>query len=350
MKRTLHTALLATATSLTALSGLAHADTDATFYGVLDVWAGSKELPGSDGSTAKLDAGGFTTSFLGAKVSTDLPNGMKGVAVVESFLRPDTGEDRRYGGDEFFARNAYIGVVGDFGTLKAGRSTAPMFVPTLISNPFGGAFGFSPLIQHSFLGGNNGPIAGDSAWANALSYTSPTLGGVTANLMYAFGEQEGDSGANRVGGSLTYRAGGLMLTAAGHSIEEGAIDTNGGVGDAGALGALEQDGLMAGASYDFGVVKVFASWQQLETGTAGGDIDTDTGQAGVSVPVGKGFALASYANTDYSGSRDTERDTWTVGYDYPFNEVLDVYVAYMHDDLEDTGDGNTYGVGSRFKF
>ena len=349
MKRSIRTTALAT-TALLGLSGLAQAETQASFYGVLDVWAGSKELPGDDGGTAKLDAGGMTTSFLGVKVTTALPNGMTGMAVAESFLRPDTGEDRRYSGDEFFARNAYVGVAGDLGTFKAGRSTAPMFVPTLISNPFGGAFGFSPAIQQSFLGGNNGPTAGDSAWSNALSYTSPNLGGVTANLMYAFGEQEGDESANRVGGHLVYRGGGLMLTLAGHRIQEGAIDSNGGVGEAGALGALDQDGVLAGASYDLGVVKVFGSFQRLETGTLTGDIDTDTGQAGVSIPVGKGAALASYAQTDYSGDRDTKRKTWTVGYDYPFNETLDVYVAYMHDDLEDTGDGDTYGVGSRFKF
>lgn len=350
MKYTLQTTLLAATTSLVTLGGVAHAETEASFYGVLDIWAGSKETPADADSTAKLDASGMTTSFIGAKITTALPGGLTGMAVVESFLRPDTGDDRRYGGDEFFGRGAYIGVTGDFGTVKAGRSTAPMFAPTLVANPFGGSFGFGPAIQHSFLGGNNGPIAGDSAWGNALSYTSPNLGGLTANLIYSFGEQEGDSGSNRVGGHLIYRVGDLMLTAAGHRIEEGSIDTNGGIGDAGGLGALEQDGLMAGASYDFGVVKIFASYQQLDTGTAGGDVETDTGQAGVSIPAGNGAALASYAHTDYSGARDTKRKTWTVGYDYPLNKTLDVYVAYMHDDLKDTGDGRTYGVGSRFKF
>ena len=346
MKAMFRSALIL-APCLLALSGMAKADTELSFYGLVDVWAGSKEAPANSDSTARLDAGGMTTSFLGTRIQTTLPNGVRAFAVAEMFFRPDTGEDRRYPNDEFFARAAYVGARGDLGQLKAGRTTAPLFVPVITSNPFGASFNFSPAVLHSFLGGNNGPMAGNSAWSNSISYTTPSMGGLRANVVYAFGEQEGDSGANRLGGSLTYRQGGLMVTLAGHSIKDGAINAG---GDPGALGADSQDAWLLGLSYDLGPVQVFGMYQALETGTATGDIDTDTAQAGVAVPVGQGKAMASYAHTDYSGARDTERNTWAVGYSYPFNTSLDMYAAFLRDDLKDTGDGNTYGIGARFRF
>ena len=60
--------------------------------------------------------------------------------------------------------------------------------------------------------------------------------------------------------------------------------------------------------------------------------------------------LAADANSDFEGDIDTERKTWTVGYDWIINEQFDVYANYMNDDVDDLGDGDTYGVGARFKF
>ena len=348
------------AATLMGASGMASADVAVDFYGLLDVFAGSRESAAADDDSKVLDGGGMTTSFIGFSAAADINENTLAFAKAEMFLRVDTGDDGRYNGDEFFARAAQVGVQGDLGTLAAGRVTAPMFLPVIFSNPFGGSFVFSPAILHSYQGGNYGATVGDSGWSNGISYTSPNMGGLTANLTYAFGEEEGEDSENKFGGNLVFRHGGLMLTAAAHSVKQGALNSGDspGFGESGGLASLgggvfsvtDQDAYLAGASYDFEVVKVYGMVHRLETDTTAGDVDVDTYQGGVAVPAGPGSVLASYAASDFDGEIDTKRKTWTVGYDWLINDAFDVYANFMHDDIDDLGDGDSYGVGARFKF
>nr|WP_238401193.1 porin [Alloalcanivorax marinus] len=341
-------------------SGMACADVEVDFYGLLDLFAGSRESAVAGDDSKVLDAGGMTTSFVGFSATADLNESTQAFAKAEMFLRPDTGDDGRYNGDEFFARAAQIGVKGDLGTFSAGRVGAPMFLPVIFSNPFGGSFVFSPAILHSYQGGNYGATVGDSGWSNGVSYTSPNMSGLTATVTYAFGEEEGEDSENKFGGNLVYRNGGLMLTAAAHSVKQGALNSGDspGFGESGGLAAIgggvfsvtDQDAYLVGASYDFQVIKVYGMFHSLDTDTTTGSVDVDTYQGGVDIPVGPGSVLASYASSDFEGDIDTERNTWTVGYDWIINDQFDVYANFMNDDIDDLGDGDTYGVGARFKF
>ena len=71
---------------------------------------------------------------------------------------------------------------------------------------------------------------------------------------------------------------------------------------------------------------------------------------GVSVPVGPGSILASYAYTKTSGAADVKRNTWAVGYDYSLSKRTDVYAAYMRDKVTNLSSADTFGVGIRAKF
>ncbi|MBM7332763.1 MAG: porin [Alcanivorax sp.] len=335
------------------LSGAAGAaQPQAKFYGLLDLWAGSIEKPADQDNTAQLAGGGMSTSFLGARVDYKVNDDVTVFGVAEMFLRPDTGEDGRYNGDEFFGRNAYIGASSQtWGELKAGRTKSPFFIPMVITNSVKDSFAFSPMILHTYNGGNGGAVMGDTTWNDSLNYTTPSFGGLKANLVYAFGEEEGESGENKVGGNLIYRQGGLVATVAATRVREGTLNNGGGAGERGNIpGATDQDAAMAGLSYNFGVATLYGQYMTLETDTTAGDVDTDTWQAGVAVPVGPGNALASYANSDFSGAVDYERNTWSAGYDYVVSSQLDLYAMYLHDDIDDVGTGSTYGVGARFKF
>ncbi len=360
MKLNRKVAMTLGAATLMGASGVASADVNVDFYGLLDVFAGSREAPGAADDSKVLDAGGMTTSFVGFTATADINESTTAFAKAEMFLRPDTGDDGRYNGDEFFARAAQVGINGDLGQIAAGRVGAPMFLPVIFSNPFGGSFVFSPAILHSFQGGNYGATVGDSGWSNGISYTSPKMGGLTANVVYAFGEESGEDSENKFGGNLVYRAGGLMLTAAAHSVKQGALNSGDspGFGEGGGLAAIgggvfsvtDQDAYLVGASYDFQVVKVYGMYHSLDTDTTVGDVDVDTYQGGVSVPAGPGSILAAYAKSEFDGEVDAERKTWTVGYDWVINDQLDVYANYMNDDIDTLGDGDSYGVGTRLKF
>ncbi len=336
-----------------ALSGAAQAaQPEAKFYGLLDLWTGSVESPAAEDDTKQLAAGGMSTSFLGARVDYQLDEETSFMGVAEMFVRPDTGENGRYNNDEFFGRNAYIGVDSKrYGLLRAGRTKSPYFLPLVFTNSVKDSFAFSPMMLHTYNAGRNSAVMGDTTWNDSINYTTPSLGGLKINLVYAFGEEEGEDGENKVGGNLVYRHGGLVATAAAMRVRQGTLDNGGGAGERGTIpGATDQEAVMAGLSYDFGVATLYGQYQTLDTDTTAGDVDTDTWQAGVAVPVGKGKVLGSFANSDFSGALDYERDTWAAGYDYIVNSQLDLYAMYLHDDIDDLGDGSTYGVGARFKF
>jgi hypothetical protein len=73
-----------------------------------------------------------------------------GTFALNSFLRADNGAAGRFNGDAFWARDAYVGLSGAFGTSLLGRNTTPLFVSTLLFNAFGDSFAFSPSIRQLF--------------------------------------------------------------------------------------------------------------------------------------------------------------------------------------------------------
>ncbi|MDC6255104.1 porin, partial [Ralstonia solanacearum] len=81
-----------------------------------------------------------------------------------------------------------------------------------------------------------------------------------------------------------------------------------------------------------------------------GDTKANGGQLGVSVPVGAGSILASYAYTKTSGAVDVKRNTWAIGYDYALSTRTDLYAAYFRDKVTSLSTADTFGVGMRAKF
>lgn len=314
----------------------------ADFYGLIDVYVSSKKAAGASDRSFNISSSGMTTSFIGVKSKIDLGDGLTGVITLESFLRPDTGEAGRFSGDQFFARDAFIGLEGGFGKIYLGRNTTPYFIADILSNPFVGSFGFGPSIKQSFLGG----LEGDSGWGNSVLYSSPDFGGLDFSLLYSAGEQAGDTGTNRIGGNVFYRAGKFMVTLAYQSVDLVLEDpTTYAVGDTQTAGLI-------GASYDLGSVKVFAQYMKMKTEAASaGNTEWKTYQLGASVPVGKGKILASYAHTDMTSSADSDRKTYALGYDYTMNKKVDLYAVFNQDDLSTASStGNELAFGGRFRF
>ncbi|MCL9876070.1 porin, partial [Ralstonia solanacearum] len=127
---------LAVATASGAMSAAAQAQSSVTLYGQVDAWVGAQK--GFDSSRAGVvNPGGMSTSYWGLKGSEDLGNGLKSLFALEAFFRPDTGRAGRFDGDNFFARNAFVGLSSNaWGTIKLGRNTPPYFVSTILFNPF----------------------------------------------------------------------------------------------------------------------------------------------------------------------------------------------------------------------
>ncbi|CAJ0729543.1 MULTISPECIES: porin [Ralstonia] len=347
-------AALAVASALGAASAGAQAQSSVTLYGQVDAWAGATKSLGASDRAWGVNSGGMSTSYWGMKGSEDLGNGLKAIFTLEAFFRPDTGKYGRFDGDTFFARNSFVGLQSStWGSIKLGRLTPPYFVSTILFNPFIDSYTFSPMVFHTYLGnGLSGPggisgLVGDSGWNNAIMYSTPDFNGLTANFIYGAGEQAGHNGQNKWGGNFLYFHGNFAATAAFQQVR---FDSAPGDLNALVAGFSRQTAAQLGATYDFGVVKLYGQYQYIKNAINSGDAKSNGGQLGVSVPVGPGSILASYAYTKTSGAADVKRNTWAVGYDYSLSKRTDVYAAYMRDKVTNLSSADTFGVGIRAKF
>ena len=105
-----------------------------------------------------------------------------------------------------------------------------------------------------------------------------------------------------------------------------------------------------GVSYDLRVVKLFGQYMYTDNTVRTGNFHINTAQGGVTVPLGPGSVMASYAYSRDGGGLDQTRQTWALGYDYPLSKRTDLYAAYMNDRITGQSTGDTFGAGVRAKF
>ncbi|PRD96927.1 porin [Burkholderia ambifaria] len=343
--------LMAGAAGAIGIAPLAHAQSSVTLYGVADAFVGSVKQPGGR-TTLVQSGGGMTTSFWGLGGSEDLGNGNKAFFVLESYFQPQSGAYGRYAGDSLFSRNAYAGLQTRFGQLRLGRITTPLYLATIQFNPLFNSYTFSPMIFHTFKGVGAEGVVGDSAWNNGLAYTSPTFGGFNAGLLYALGNTAGRNGAKKWSVNANYARGAFAAAVVFQYVNFSATpgDLDGAL--AAAPGLSSQRTVQVGALYDWRVVKLFAQYMNVANRAQRGNFHGDTLQAGVSVPIGVGSLLASYAYTHSSGALadGAHRSTGALGYDYLLSKRTDLYSAIKVDHVGGLSTGITYGAGLRTRF
>jgi predicted porin len=367
-KSTLARLFLATAIA-GAFAAPAMAQTSVNVEGIVDVYAGSMQYSGQSGRTSAVNSGGMTTSFFGFKGVEDLGSGLKANFTLGAFFQADTGTAGRFTGDTLFSRDANVGLSGNFGVVTLGRSISPTTLPMFLFNPMGDSFTFSPLVLHEAVPTFNGANrvwessfgAGDTGWSNAIRYTSASIGGLTANVYYQFGERAANAGKKNVGGNLLYFNGPLSLTAAYHDVEVGnPTDANDLPGDntsilqLAALGAgravTKQKMWFLGGAYEFSLAKVFVTYDQSKHNIS---LKDKTASLGLSVPTGgAGKVLAAVAQTRRTSDffSQQRRTTVTVGYDYNLSKRTDAYAMVMNDKITGANAAHSVGLGVRHKF
>ena len=350
--------------ALTALMGLASGvqAQSLNMYGVIDITAGSFQASYQDGTAnpraTKVDGNQMITSFFGLRGTEDLGGGLKAGFMLESFLRPDIGGSGRTGADVFWARSANVWLENSLGKLVVGRQGTLLFTNTLTYNPLGSAFGLSPAIRLTFLGG--GPLAGndksDSGFSNAIAYFTPNLSGFTGAVQVQFGESEDEDTTYAL--SAQYRSGPFSVGAAWQTVESAEAPK------ANFAAGQKQNFGMLGVSYDAGFARFFGQYGEFRNYgfTANADqIDTKLFTLGASVPVTKtGTVIAAYGmSTEEANGTGTTPDTdhtvFTLAYTHSLSKRTTAYAAYMMDKEDrDTGPkfktGHTYLVGVRHAF
>lgn len=357
-------------------SGGAFAQSSVTVYGLVDLYAGKAQYSGQASNT-KLDSGGMQTSHIGFAGKEDLGGGLSASFDLSGFLRADTGQSGRFSGipgvadDALFSRRAIVSLEGNFGEVRLGRGGTPYFISMMLFNPLGDSFVFSPILLHTYTGGQNPLLAPplntpDSGASNMIQYSTPNFDGLRAHFQYSFGEVAGNSGKNRLSASANYMKGPLGLSFA---VERDKIPLASATED-------KQTSLLAGGYYDFGAAKVFVQHSQTkqEFTTANSDRKFTTTQLGASIPVGAvsklllswghtnidlpATGVSAYAPTPAApipagtatSGVSPKRDTVSLVYDYSFSRRTDLYAVLMNDKYTGLGNGTTAVVGLRHRF
>ena len=170
-----------TTIALAVASLSAQAQSSVQLTGTVDTYVGSMKMAGQE-RVASVGSGGLTTSWWGMKGTEDLGSGLKADFNLTAFFRADTGTPGRYDlafGETFFARDANVGLSGNFGRVGLGRDKAPNFLPTILLNPFGDSFTVSPLVLHANMSTVGWPAGNlttpaDTGWSNQITYTTPS--------------------------------------------------------------------------------------------------------------------------------------------------------------------------------
>jgi len=274
----------------TTLYGKAHVSIDNVDYASGDVWEVNSR-----------------SSRLGVKGSEDLGNGLKAIFQYETTVEISDGGAK--GGTFGSARNAYIGLAGDFGQVRVGRHDTPNKVAFYAAGnerlgdsiiDLNGAFGFNELRQD-----------------NAIAYISPNFSGFTVAAALVPGENAvagADGLADAWSLGAMYSGGGLKASV--------------GYTDGEDLTGLSDASLLnVGATYTMDAFSIGGQYQETE-GLMDKESWAITGTAGF----GNNTLILMYGNSDVTGG--AEADTLGVALQHKMSKRTSAYVAYRSTDDE----------------
>lgn len=302
-----------------------------TIYGVLD--AGLIQVSAENAKYRGIHDGILSSNRLGFKGSEDLGNGLSAIFLMEAAVDGDNGASFNMGD-----RNIWVGLDSKkLGSLKLGRNYSPGFGASVRVDAQGAAV-WSPLLRMAASTSGNGStlIQGTSGsrLSNSALYTSPRFNGFEVQTSYQFGEEattNNTSYSNRWDVGVNYANGALNLDFVHASRNQTSGAANNSV-----------DEYLMGGSYNFGFLKLLASYQDLDSNTAGGDVEI--WNMGVVVPVGKGNIHFSYADRDDEGAANDGK-SWALAYTHGLSKRTTIYTG-IGKISNDSGVTHSYGLAT----
>lgn len=298
-----------------AATGAVFAQSTVTLSGTVDVGIEKR----FSGDPTKMTSSRSGTSNWTLAGTEDLGGGLKAVFQISTAFNADDGTTA---GNVLGNNGMFVGLTGDFGTLRAGRPVNTLYGNALLAN---GTKGVSLHDANTVLGGNStataktGGASSSVYVPNALQYHSPRFGGVQVQLEWAPSEQSiGTAGTPPVTTSAKNDGLGLAIRYDGGPISASLTSYKG----ASAAGATAENKAVTqiAAAYDFGVAKAFFTYRDQGGLTS----DADTSYAlGVTAPVGPGSLYASYNVNEQVG---TDGRTVIAGYKYSLSKRTTAYV------------------------
>lgn len=292
-----------------AATGAAFAQSSVTLYGVADA-AITKTNNGGEtmlSGNSKLNNG---SSRLGVRGVEDLGGGLKASFNFEQGINIGTGATD----SNTFQRAAYLALSGGFGEVYAGRRLSPSFYGIAAWELTGTAIYSATAAQFAFGGAgsrNNSMIA----------YTTPNFGGVTATIgtvLKGNDASTADGLQSKIDMNVIYQGGPIAAALTYNKVKDA------------------EKNWSLGASYDLGVAKIAASYQDPAGDRKGFTI-------GASAPMGPVTLTFDIARVT-SGVKETD---YLLEAKYAISKRTFTYAAFLRDGLTKT---NGLGVGIRHNF
>ncbi|HYT16080.1 MAG TPA: porin [Burkholderiales bacterium] len=224
--------VLAVAAAFGAPSHVAAADTSVQFYGHLDLSVdgatkGIKE-GGAGQNPAPVGKVGWQTdvssnlSYFGFRGDHDIGRGYKMVFQVETQVDvaatpgPSPVNQASQGNVDnkvlgaLGSRNSFLGIAGNFGAFKLGKTDAPYKLSTARMDPFSATVGDYNSIMGNTGGDNRAEF--DTRLSHAMWYESPKWGGASFSALWAPGQNRASDNSNNASGEPDCTGGGGGVT------------------------------------------------------------------------------------------------------------------------------------------
>ena len=300
----------------------------------------------ADGTNPTVNRVSSNSSRLGIRGNEYLGRGQVAIFQIESSIQADTG------GGTLAGRETFVGLQGDWGTLKLGNFLTPYddILPI---------FGNAPTLTTSVLStaalwaqGSLSKIQGgfDARLGNSIRYETPPAGGFIGELQYSTRDSSGNAdSANNGDHSSELRHANVVSIGAFYS--KGSIDL--GVAyernNKVRFANTNDTALSIAGGYDFGTIvgaaglRVGAVYERLKYDTPTGELKRDFWGVSATVPVGggsiyafwgragngKGSAVDGTAIGGLTKGPDSASQQWELSYSYALSLRTLLYAGYV---------------------
>jgi len=309
---------------LVALAGPARAEFDMTVYGKFHVsldYFTSDGVGNGDISDLQISSNNSRIGFKGSEL---LREGLNAVWQLETRINFNDQQ-----GNTWSTRNSFLGLVGDWGKVIAGKHDTPLKIISRKLDPFGDTI----FDTRAIVGSANGEDLFNLRAPNTAMYTSPSWRGVTFMAAYVADVTDNSAAANDNDNQVISVSGtyvdGPLYASLGYETHKDAIGGN--------------DMFRLGASYEFDAMELGAMIEQgSDDGTSVNLIDRlalnvfgvfDFGAHTLKVQVVKASEI---------DNNDDDSFMWSVGVAHHFTDRTNIYLVAGQ---LSQGDGGSYFLG-----
>ncbi len=306
------------------VSGAAFAQTNVTVYGIADVayqYSSSSYLDNVKSKSA-INDGGQDGSRVGFKGTEDLGNGLKAFFQLETRFHLDTASNIE-------GRNSNLGLMGSWGTIKAGS--------------FGSVHDdYNGYSEAGGMGWGNGAIAMlETVDArNAIEYISPNMSGLEFKLGLStnYGDGNGDEVTEFDDSNDNNRA--YFVSAAyANGPVKAALTYDRSKFASPAVGTNSASEWLLGGSYNFGPVALGAGYDRTKYAN---ENVKKTWRINVGAPITANDTVAlsySRAKMDWDAGGSDKARGWGASYSHALSKRTNVYATYGSVSVDDGLEG-----------